>query len=161
MIPNYSRDIDPIKLIFSEHPSFISTSSIKFDHMKLGAFFFLHAWFILSVSSNINWMQRTVDKRCAEIPLKMSTKLDWNFLCSLWNCSSIKKKCSFWFKITRTFLFSSRWQLLSSVLEIPSAQARCRTLKFWKPPIQFKILRTFYIHSHGVLLFYFASQSKC
>jgi hypothetical protein len=43
MIPNYSRDIDPIKLIFSEHPSFISTSSIKFDHIKLGAFFFLHA----------------------------------------------------------------------------------------------------------------------
>ena len=158
MIRNYSRDINPIKLIFSEHPSFISTSSIKFDHMKLGAFFFLHAWFILWVSSN--WIQRTFDKRCAEIPLERSTKLHWHFFCSLWYCFLIKKKCSFWFKIPRTFLFSSRWQLLSSVLEIPSAQARCRTLKFWKPPIQFKILRTFYIHFHGVLLFYFISQSK-
>ena len=46
MIPNYSTDIDPIKLIFSRNPSFTFTLSMKFDHIKLDDFCFLAAWLI-------------------------------------------------------------------------------------------------------------------
>ena len=72
MIPNYSKDINPTKLIFLNHPTFIFSSPVTLEEVKLDNLYFSLAWLICCVPSK----SETLEKRCTNITSKRSTQLD-------------------------------------------------------------------------------------